>query len=74
MEQGAVFQSNCSQAVSLPEAVALSDDVKFVDVVVLGRARIITPAGETWDGWFDGEGVTHDFMFERYQPEAFVRY
>lgn len=68
MKQGSVFQSNRSQAVRLPKAVALPDDVKRVDVVVLGRARIITPAGESWDSWFDGEGVTHDFMDEREQP------
>lgn len=68
MEQGAVFQSNRSQAVRLPKAVALPDDVKRVDVVSVGRARIITPAGESWDSWFDGEGVTSDFMVERDQP------
>ncbi|WP_426152982.1 type II toxin-antitoxin system VapB family antitoxin [Pseudomonas sp. DC3000-4b1] len=68
MEQGAVFQSNRSQAVRLPKAVALPDDVKRVDVVALGRARIITPAGESWDSWFDSEGVTADFMAEREQP------
>lgn len=68
VEQGAVFQSNRSQAVRLPKAVALPDDVKRVDVVAVGRARIITPAGESWDSWFDGEGVTSDFMVEREQP------
>lgn len=69
MEQGAVFQSNRSQAVRLPKAVALPEDVKRVDVVVVGRARILTPAGESWDTWFDGEGVTADFMGEREQPD-----
>ena len=68
MEQGSVFQSNRSQAVRLPKAVALPDDVKRVDVVVVGRTRIISPAGESWDSWFDGEGVTADFMAEREQP------
>ncbi|MFK3909896.1 type II toxin-antitoxin system VapB family antitoxin [Pseudomonas monteilii] len=68
MEQGTVFQSNRSQAIRLPKAAALSEDVKRVDVVVLGRARLITPAGEAWDSWFDGEGVTADFMAEREQP------
>ncbi len=68
MEQGAVFQSNRSQAVRLPKAVALPDDVKRVDVVAMGRARIITPAGESWDSWFDVGGVTSDFMAEREQP------
>ncbi|WCE07590.1 MULTISPECIES: type II toxin-antitoxin system VapB family antitoxin [Pseudomonas] len=68
MEQGAVFQSNRSQAVRLPKAVALPEDVKRVDVVVVGRARIITPTGESWNSWFEGEGVTADFMAERDQP------
>ncbi|GAB3460025.1 type II toxin-antitoxin system VapB family antitoxin [Azotobacter salinestris] len=68
MEQGSVFLSNRSQAVRLPKAAALPDGVKRVDVVAVGRARIITPAGECWDSWFDGEGVTADFMAEREQP------
>lgn len=68
MEQGSVFQSNRSQAVRLPKAAALPDDVKRVDIIAIGRARIITPAGESWDSWFEGEGVTADFMSEREQP------
>ena len=68
MDQGSVFQSNRSQAVRLPKAAALPDDVKRVDIVSIGRARIITPAGESWDSWFDGEGVTPDFMNDRDQP------
>lgn len=68
MEQGSVFQSNRSQAVRLPKAAALPDDVKRVDIIVVGRARIITPAGESWDSWFEAEGVTADFMSERDQP------
>ena len=39
MEQGAVFQSNRSQAVRLPKAVALPDGVKRVDVIAVGRPR-----------------------------------
>lgn len=68
MEQGAIFQSNRSQAVRLPKAVALPNDVKRVDVVAIGRTRIITPAGEAWDSWFDSPGVTADFMAVREQP------
>lgn len=68
MEQTTVFKSNRSQAVRLPKAVALPDDVKKVDVVAVGRTRIITPAGEAWDSWFDGPRVTTDFMVERDQP------
>jgi antitoxin VapB len=68
MEQGAVFQSNGSQAVRLPKAVALPNDVRRVDVVAIGRTRILTPVGEAWDTWFDGPSVSADFMAERKQP------
>lgn len=68
MEQTTVFKSNRSQAVRLPKAVALPDDVKRVDIVAIGRTRIITPAGETWDTWFDSAPVDTDFMVAREQP------
>ncbi|PUA41508.1 AbrB/MazE/SpoVT family DNA-binding domain-containing protein [Pseudomonas protegens] len=68
MEQGSVFFSNRSQAVRLPKAAALPDDVKRVDVIAIGRTRILTPVGESWDSWFDGESVTADFMADREQP------
>ncbi|MGG7972124.1 type II toxin-antitoxin system VapB family antitoxin [Klebsiella aerogenes] len=68
MEKTTVFKSNRSQAVRLPKAVALPEDVKHVDIVAVGRTRIITPAGESWDSWFDGESVTSDFMTAREQP------
>lgn len=69
MERAGVFVSNKSQAVRLPKAVALPESVKQVDIIVLGRARLIVPAGEVWDSWFEGEGVSDDFMNERDQPE-----
>lgn len=67
MERASVFKSNRSQAIRLPKRVAYPDDVKRVDIVIEGRSRIITPAGESWDTWFDGEGVSQDFMSEREQ-------
>lgn len=69
MESGSVFKSNTSQAVRLPKPVALPESVKRVDIIPLGRARLIVPAGEGWDSWFEGEGVTADFMNLRDQPE-----
>ncbi|MCL2899561.1 type II toxin-antitoxin system VapB family antitoxin [Brenneria tiliae] len=73
MEKTTVFKSNRSQAVRLPKAVALPDDVKHVDIVAIGRTRIITPAGESWDSWFEGTGVTSDFMSSREQPDEQIR-
>ncbi len=73
MEQSTVFKNNKSQAVRLPKPVALPDSVKKVDIVKLGNARLITPAGESWDFWFDGPGVSDDFMPEREQPAMQTR-
>ncbi|WP_133735704.1 type II toxin-antitoxin system VapB family antitoxin [Halospina denitrificans] len=70
MEKTTLFTSNRSQAVRLPKAVAYPDSVKQVDIVVIGKARIITPAGESWDSWFEGEGVSEDFMATRDEPSA----
>ncbi len=39
-----------------------------VEVIAVGRTRIITPAGESWDEWFDGNSVSADFMDNREQP------
>jgi antitoxin VapB len=69
MERASIFKSNKSQALRLPKPVAYPDDVKQVDIVIMGRARIITPAGESWDSWFDSEGVSGDFMTSREQPD-----
>jgi antitoxin VapB len=68
VEQAAVFKSNRSQAVRLPKSVAFPEGVTRVDVVAVGRTRIITPAGESWDSWFDGESVSADYMTNREQP------
>ncbi|EGO4202259.1 antitoxin [Escherichia coli] len=67
-----VFLSNRSQAVRLPKAVALPENVKRVEVIAVGRTRIITPAGETWDEWFDGNSVSADFMDNRERKKARV--
>ena len=42
-------------------------DVKRVEVIAIGRTRVITPVGESWDSWFDGDSVTSDFMDDRDQ-------
>lgn len=57
-----LFKSNKTQALRLPKPVALPDSVKKVDIVAIGNTRIITPAGESWDQWFNGHGVSDDFM------------
>ena len=68
MKSGAVFKSNTSQAIRLPKDVALPESVKRVDIIPVGRGRLIFPAGEGWDSWFREEGVTDDFKASREQP------
>ncbi|MDO9317280.1 MAG: type II toxin-antitoxin system VapB family antitoxin [Gammaproteobacteria bacterium] len=73
MERVGVFKSSKGQMIRLPKAVALPDDVKEVDILVLGRSRLIAPAGEVWDSWFEGDGVSDDFMADREQSAGQTR-
>ncbi len=63
-----IFKSNKTQAVRLPKAVAFDESVTRVEIVALGNTRIISPAGESWDQWFEGPIVSDDFMSDREQP------
>lgn len=64
-----MFKSNRTQAVRLPKAVAFDESVTEVEIVVVGNTRIISPAGDSWDQWFDGPNVSDDFMTDREQAE-----
>lgn len=66
--QTKLFKSNKSQALRLPKSVAMPETVTLVDIVAVGNARVIVPAGESWDQWFAGPGVSADFMQTRDQP------
>ena len=68
MARSTVFTTNQSQAVRLPKPVALPANVRQVDVTKIGNSRLISPAGQGWDSFFDGPGVSDDFMSEREQP------
>ena len=71
--QSKLFKSNRSQAVRLSKAVAYPESIKNIEITAIGSKRIITPAGQSWDEWFDGPGVSSDFMTERSQPEDQIR-
>jgi antitoxin VapB len=68
-----IFKSNRSQAVRLPKEVALPESVKDVEITKIGNKRIIVPAEQSWEDWFDSPGVSSDFMEKRQQPEDQVR-
>lgn len=66
-ETASVFKLNKSQAVRIPQPIKFPDDVKTVEVIKVGNARLLTPVGDSWESWFNGEGVSDDFMNEREQ-------
>ena len=69
MTSSTVFTSNRSQAVRLPKAVAFPEDVHQVDVLIIGRSRVIVPKGSRWDDFFQaGPHASEDFMPDREQP------
>ena len=71
MASSTVFTSNRSQAVRLPKAVAFPDDVHEVDILKIGRSRVIVPKGKRWDDLFQsGPKASEDFMSQREKPPA----
>ncbi|MFA6699318.1 MAG: type II toxin-antitoxin system VapB family antitoxin [Thiomicrospira sp.] len=68
-----IFKNNQSQAVRLPKSVALDESIKQVVITAIGKTRVITPLEQSWDDWFDSEGVSDDFMNERQQEPDQIR-
>ncbi len=68
-----LFKSNRSQAVRLPKEVAFPESIRDVRITRVGRKRIISPAGLSWEDWFEGPGVSGDFMSAREQPDDQTR-
>jgi antitoxin VapB len=70
MTTSTIFTSNRSQAVRLPKAVAFPAGVHQVDILKIGRSRLIVPQGKRWDDLFQGPRASDDFMVVREQPQA----
>ena len=64
-----IFKSNRSQAIRLPKKVAFPESVEDVEITAIGNKRIIAPASQSWDEWFNSPGVSSDFMKARKQQE-----
>jgi antitoxin VapB len=66
-----VFTSNRRQAVRLPKAVAFPQSVQEVEIIKVGRGRLIMPVGTRWDDLFlNGPHASRDFMGERVEAAA----
>jgi antitoxin VapB len=70
MTSSTVFTSNRSQAVRLPKPVAFPAGVHRVDILKIGRSRLIVPQGQRRDSFENDTRATDDFMAEREQPQA----
>lgn len=74
MTSSTIFNSNRSQAVRLPKPVAFPEGVHHVDILKIGRSRLIVPQGKRWDDLFqNGPRLSDDFIAERVQPAAETR-
>jgi antitoxin VapB len=68
MTRATLFTDHGIQIVRLAKAVAFPSDVHQVDVLKIGRSRVIVPRGERWNDLFYDGPRAEDFMVERSQP------
>ena len=74
MSTGSVFVNNRTQTVRLPADTRFPDDVKQVNVRIVGKDRVLSPVDNTWDSFFlSEEHVSDDFMEERASQEQSER-
>jgi len=65
-----LFKSNQTQAVRLPKDVAFPEGVTEVVITKVNNYRIISPAGHSWDWYFERESrLSEDFLTDRDQGE-----
>ena len=66
MASSTIVPGRRGQVVRLPEAVAFPNDVREVDILKLGRSRLIVPRGQRWGDLFvRGPRASEDFMNSR---------
>ena len=71
MTRSTVFTTNRSQDVRLPKPVAFPEGVHQVEIIKIGKSRLISPVGKRWDDLFaTGARASEDFMSKREQPKA----
>jgi len=71
MTTGTVFQTNRTQAVRLPKAVAFPDSVGRVNVEIVGETRVLTPVAGTWADWArTRRAADPEFLADREQGTA----
>lgn len=65
-KRSTVFQTNKTQLVRLPQAVAFPEGVHQVEIKKVGDSRLISPADRRWEEFFASRPrVSNDFLRER---------
>ena len=55
----------------LPDEAKFDDDVELVTVRIVGKERILSPAENSWDSFFNSaESVSDDFINDRAGQES----
>lgn len=67
MAQSRMFKSGKSQTIRLPKALAFPEHVRTVEIIAQGNARLIVPAGASWEAFFEGPHIDEDFLGVRCQ-------
>ena len=68
MSRARLFKNNRSQAVRIPKAMELDERIEEVEMFKVGQTIVMVPTEQSWSSWFDGAGVSEDFMVSRDQP------
>ncbi|MFO1037453.1 MAG: type II toxin-antitoxin system VapB family antitoxin [Geminicoccaceae bacterium] len=63
-----LFGKNRTQAVRLPKAVALPEELREVEIEAVGPGRFIVLAGRARESFFDLPATSDDFLTERDDP------
>lgn len=70
MQRSSLFQTHRGRVNRLSKAAVLCDELNHIDAVSRGQALLTVQVSRLWDGWFEGEGVTADFMSSADKPLA----
>ena len=70
MPTATIHKNRDGQTISLPASAAFPAHIEEVEIISVGDARILTPAGDSWRVWASRPSqLTEDCFGEREQAE-----
>lgn len=64
-----IFKSGRNEAVRIPAAVRFPEGTKDVVIQQQGKSLVVTPAENSWDGFFAMPKLDDDFLPDREQGQ-----